>query len=173
MTSCVFAVAWYYYDLPISVRVTSLALGQSYMIAPVPVKQPWMISVNQLHETPAANDITTAKQSTKKKCVHILWDVLCVLYIRENKFVIKQKYLILNIDLITVNCVSDLLINIPDYHNKNIWHWVSTFPCVTETISYCNDGNQLCLKWLYILVTLYVLFSQQIEAETKWLTFCR
>ena len=45
------------------------------IIAPVPVKPPWRIWVNILHESSKNGDITTTKQSTIK-AMHILWDVL-------------------------------------------------------------------------------------------------
>ena len=43
-----YGICWF---LPISFRVVSLALGQSYMIAPVPVKQPWRYGHIYHHNT--------------------------------------------------------------------------------------------------------------------------
>ena len=45
------------------------------IIAPVPVKPPWRIWVNILHESSKNGDITTTKQSTINT-MYILWDVL-------------------------------------------------------------------------------------------------
>ena len=53
---------------PILFKVTSLALGQSYVA--IPIKQPWTIWVNKSHESRWNDDITTTKQGTKRLCVH-------------------------------------------------------------------------------------------------------
>ena len=44
------------------------------LIVPVPVKQPWIIWVDALHESVCSDNVTT----TKHNCVHISWDVFHV-----------------------------------------------------------------------------------------------
>ena len=71
--SC-FVVVWYWPISPISFRVTSLALGQSY---DCPSASEVTLKVNISNES-KTTDITTTKQSTTKKPVHVLWGILYV-----------------------------------------------------------------------------------------------
>ena len=66
-----FIVVWLRSVLPISFRVTSLAPG-NHKIVPAPVKQPWRIWVNILHQSTGIVYLTITQQSS----MHILWDTL-------------------------------------------------------------------------------------------------
>ena len=63
-------------DFPISIRLTSLALWQSYDFPSA--KQTWWIWINTSCEFIMNNCITTTKQSTTKPCAYFLGYTVCL-----------------------------------------------------------------------------------------------
>ena len=70
LCTLIFFLVWFDTDqLLISFSFTPLALLR-FAIFPMSVKEPWRIWVNKSHESRAANNITTAKQSTMEFCAY-------------------------------------------------------------------------------------------------------